>query len=407
MLLRYTIFMPKPKKILVLTPWVPYPVSGACQQDRFNGFLQLKDLGHEIHVIAKVHSFQNQAEIKAFFAEKGIPLTLVPYSPSLIALLFKRLPRILRTPALIDGSALEYTDPLYEQVVLDAVKSFKPDLAWIEYTFSWPVLRLLRPFGIPTIMKSSLDEPVNCRDENGWSLSSIIKSIPKYPGERIAARESDFLFAISPIEEQIYRRRGAKRTGTLPLRGISECMVRKTHAAKDVLDVVFLSSSYSMGHNRDALDFVLQKVIPLIRAQAPGEFRFHFTGKKFPKASEKYLGEDAQPTGFVPDIGELLSRMDIAVCPWISGTGMQQKVFEPLCRGLPLITNHLAGYPIEPGKEFLKAVKPEEYVRALLELRSVARRQEISDAAFAKVNTLFSKEAVKKIAQDAIDEVTR
>lgn len=405
--LRYTIFVqPISKRILVLTPWVPYPVSGACQQDRFNGFLQLKDLGHEIHVIAKVHAFQNKEEIMAFFTEKNIPLTLVPYSPSLIKLLLKRLPRIVRTPGLIDGSALEYTDPLYEQTVLDAVQTFKPDVAWIEYTFSWPVLRLLKPFGIPTIMKSSLDEPKNCRDENGWSLSSIIKSIPKYPGERIAARESDFIFAISPIEEKIYRKLGAKRAGTLPLRGISECLRRKTHADKDVLDVVYLSSSYSMGHNRDALDFILQKVIPLIRVQAPGKFRFHFTGKKFPKASEKYLGADAQPTGFVPDIGELLAKMDIAVCPWISGTGMQQKVFEPLCRGLPLVTNHLAGYPIEPGKEYLNAVTPEEYVHALLELRSAPRRQEISDAAFIKTSALFSREAVQKIAQGAIDEVT-
>lgn len=394
-----------PTRILILTPWVPYPVTGACQQDRFNGFLQMQELGYEIRVIAKIHPWQPREEIVKAFEVAKIPLTLVPYAANPKALLLKRLPRILRTPALLDGAALEYTDPVYEEVVTNAIQEFKPDIAWVEYTSTWPVLRLLKRHNVPAIMKSSLNEPYNCRDENGWSFVSILKSIPKYPGETIAARESAFIFGITPVEEQWYRDRGAKKSGTLPLRGLSRCLTQKTHVQKDILDVVFLSSNYNMGHNRDALLFLLQSILPLVRERAPGTFRFHLTGSKFPEKYRSLLGTDAVTTGFVPDIGALLATMDIAVCPWISGHGMQQKVFEPLCRSLPLITTKTNGYPFEPGKEILLAQTPEEYVDHLLTLQSVEKRQAQADAAFAKAQMLFSAATVKNLMKSAIESV--
>jgi len=397
--------MNNPRRILVLTPWVPYPVTGACQQDRFNGLKHMQALGYDVQVVAKIHPWQPRKEIEDVFAKENIPLTLVPYTDDPKKLLLSRLPRILRTPALLDGAALEYTERGYEHIVRDIIELWKPDLVWIEYTPLWPLLRLIKPYGIPTIMKSSLNEPYNVRDENGWSFSSIIKSLPKYPGETIAARESDFIFGITPKERDWYRKRGAKRTGTLPLRGLSNCFAHKKHVHKDVLDVVFLSLNYNMGHNRDALLFLLQKILPLLRTRAPGKFRFHLTGSKFPEKYRPLLGRDAETTGFVSEIGALLATMDIALCPWISGHGMQQKVFEPLCRGLPLITTKTNGYPFVPGEEILLADTPQQYVDHLLSLTDTAKRQKQADAAYAKAQQLFSEETVKGIVKDAIESV--
>jgi hypothetical protein len=95
--------------------------------------------------------------------------------------------------------------------------------------------------------------------------------------------------------------------------------------------------------------------------------------------------------------------MDIALCPWISGHGMQQKVFEPLCRGLPLLTTKTAGYPFESGKELFLCQTPQDYIDGLRTLLDVRKRQQIADAAQAKAHTLFSEEAVKKIVKDALE----
>lgn len=394
-------------RILVLTPWVPYPTTGACQQDRMNGYRHMRELGYDVRVIAKYHAFQDVSGAKSAFEHEGIPLTLVEHPKHPAALLLTQLTTVMRTPALIDGAALEYIDPAYQTVVLNAVKTFKPDVVWMEYSTHWPVLRLLKKHAIPTIVKSSLNEPQNCIDEHGGSLISRLKAIPKLPGERIAARESSLLLAITPDEEAFYAGLGAKHHGTLPLRGLSRCFAQKRHTEKNTLDVVFLSSNYNMGHNRDAAEFLLNDVVPLVRKTLPGKFRFHLTGKKFPERYARFLAEDVRSTGFIEDVGAFLATMDIALCPWISGTGMQQKVFEPLCRGLPLLTTKTAGYPFVHGQELLLCATPQEYVEGLRRLLDAEERQRMSDAARGKAESLFGEAAVKRIVREAVEQVTR
>lgn len=390
-------------RVLVITPWVPYPPTGACQQDRFQGLKIMKSLGWEVEVIAHYHDFQDRPAIEAAFAEEGIPLTLVPYTKQKIQLLLRRLPRVLRTPSLLDGPALECTHPAYEQQVTQVTERFQPDVIWLEYTHHWPLLRLLKKYNVATIMKSSLNEPRNCRDENGHSFMSILKSLPKYGGETIAATESDFILAITPDEEDWYRSRGAVQADVLPLRGLAKCFTERHHEQKSVLDVVFLSSNYNMGHNRDALYFLLHEVLPRLREAAPGEFKFHLTGRKFREADRQYLADDVQTTGFIDDLGAFLETMDIAFSPWISGQGMQQKVFEPLCRSLPLLTHKTAGYPFVPNEEVLIGKTPDDFVKHLLTLRDANVRNRISQAAYKKAQSLFSEAAAAEKMQSAVE----
>ncbi len=367
---------------------------------------QMKALGHEISVIAKIHHFQDATGARNAFEKAGIPLTLVKHPRHPWKLLFRKFFSILKNPALLDGAALEYTDPAYERVVIDTLKQFKPDLVWMEYSSHWPVLRLLKKYGIPMIVKSSLHEPQNCIDEHGGSLLSRLKSLPKHPGERIAARESDLILAISPDEEKYYASLGAKKTGVMPLRGLSKCFVRKHHERKEILDVVFLSSNYNMGHNRDALDFLLTKIVPIVRKKLAGKIRFHLTGKKFPKQYEYLLGPDVLTTGYIEDLSAFLFTMDAALCPWISGTGMQQKVFEPLCRSLPLLTTKTAGYPFVNGKEVLLCTTPEEFVDGLSELFDPVRRNELACNAYDKAFSMFSEDAVKRLFTKALKDAS-
>lgn len=395
------------KTILILTPWVPYPVTGACQQDRFFGMQQMKSMGHDIHVIAKIHDFQNREAVQNAFNEAGVPLTLVPHLRHPWKALFRNLPKAVFNPALFDGAALEYLDPDYLAIVKEQIERLKPDVLWLEYSMLWPLLRELKPYGIPMIVKSSLNEAKNCMDEHGRSLLSRLKAIPKYFGERIAAREADLILAITPDEERWYRSLGATNTGVLPLRGLSRCFAEKTHAEKLVLDIVFLSSNYNMGHNRDALLCLLQKIVPALRKECKGEFVLHLTGSKFPEYCKKFLGQDVRYEGFIEDLGAFLAKMDLAICPWISGHGMQQKVFEPLCRSLPLLTTKTGGYPFLHGEDVMLCETPEDYVEAFKALRSAAARNAMAANAQRKARGLFGEEPLKKVVQDAFERVTK
>ncbi len=394
-------------RILLLTPWVPWPLTGACQQDRFSGMKQMQALGNDIRVIARIHDFQNKHDIEAAFRKESIPLILVPHTKNKWKLLLKNLPAIIRNPGLLDGAALEYLDQHYLQTVKKAITEFRPDVIWMEYCTHWPLLRILKPFGIPMIVKSSLNEPRNCIDEHGGSLVARIKALPKYIGERTVAAESDLVLAITPDEEKWYRSLGGKNVAVLPLRGLSKCFARKIHTPKDVLDVVFLSSNYNMGHNRDAFLFLLKNILPEVRLKLPGKIRFHLTGSKFREQWKPFLADDLRYTGFIPDLGAFLATMDAALCPWITGQGMQQKVFEPLCRSLPLLTTKTGGYPFIDGKEVLLCKTPQDYVEGLRKLLDPAVRNAIAESAYDKAHLLFSEEAVKGIVKRTIEGVMK
>lgn len=395
------------QRVLILTPWAPYPIPGACQQDRFFGMKYMKELGHEVKVIGRYHDFQDKEALQKVFNGEGIDMTLVPHLKQAWKLLLKKPWLPFCNIGWLDGAALEFADPAYIRVVKNMIEEFKPTVAWLEYCSHWPMAEIFHAYGIPVILKSSNNEAAQCMDDHDHSMMSILKAMPKYVSEWMVSRKSDAVLAISPNEEKWYKKLGAKYVTTLPLRGLSQCLVQRTHHEKDVLDVVYLTSNYNMGHNRVILKFVLTEVIPRVRESMPGKYRFHITGRKFPKEYEKYLAPDVVAVGFVPDISVFLSGMDIALSPWITGQGMQQKVFEPLCRSIPTMTTKTGGYPFEKDTEVLLCQTPEDYVTAFKRLLSSAERNRISSAAYQKAESLFSTTAVKKIMEDTIERVTK
>jgi glycosyltransferase involved in cell wall biosynthesis len=365
----------------------------------------MQSLGHDIRIIARIHDFQPRAEIEGVFQRDRLPLTLIPHAKSCWKLMLRNLPAILRNPALLDGAALEYLDSSYLATVKAEIERFKPDVLWMEYCGHWPLLTLLRSYGIPMILKSSNNEAQNCIDDHGGRLMARIKAMPKFAGERIIATKSNLVLAITPDEERWYRSQGAKNVLVLPLRGLSRCLEERVHSEKKPLDIVFLSSNYNMGHNRDAFLFLLRKILPEVRRALPGKIRFHLTGSKFRDEWKKELADDLIYEGFVEDLGGFLRTMDCALCPWITGQGMQQKVFEPLCRSLPLLTTKVGGYPFENGTEVLLCKTPEDYVQGLQRLLDPRERNKIASAAHAKAKTLFSEERMKDVMTQALAAV--
>ena len=88
------------------------------------------------------------------------------------------------------------------------------------------------------------------------------------------------------------------------------------------------------------------------------------------------------------------------------GCGQQQKVFEPIARGIPTITSSraIAGYPLEAGKSFLSADAPEAFIEQLASLRSPARREQLSSMGVGQSRQLFSEAGLDKALADAISE---
>jgi len=355
-------------------------------------------LGLEVSVVSKIFFFQDKAAIEKFSSDFGIPVKLLEYENKF------SIKRFLN-PFYWDGAAYEYSRKSVKEAVESEVERFRPDLVWIDYTYLWPLYSIFRKRNIPIIVRSINFEPSHFLQEDGWSFLNLFKFLSKFASEIITVRRNNFLFAITPKEENFYRKLGAKNTATLPLRGLAgRLKERKQINDNKSLNVFFAGSTYSVSHNRKALELIVRQVAPLVERKKPGKFTFHITGRKFPNELKSYLNGKVIYRGLINDWNSFTDEMDIAIVPSLYGAGMQQKIFEPLCRGISTVASArgLAGYPFINGEHLLLAQTPEDFVSCLLMLENAGLRQELSRKAYELASRIFSREASDQIITKAI-----
>lgn len=397
------------KKILIITPRFPFPVVGASESDRAFGIKQFIRLGYEVKVITKI-SADRLANVEPVKKELGIDIFPITYKFVRSRWQeFKKYLKILFTrPYFLDGAAQEYTDPELVDKFTEILKSWQPDLVWLDMTFMWPLLKYVNKGTAKVIIRSQAYEPQHFIEEEGWSVKHWFQYLAKLYSERQAVQGADLIAAITPEEEKIYRRLGAKQTLTLPLRGLPYLLKEHRNIKSEFPPRVFFAgSTYGVKHNRKALEFLLRKIIPLVNQKAAGKFIFHIIGRKFPKAFQQYVADNVVVENFVPDYEVAMADMDIALIPNLAGRGMQQKIFEPLVRGIPTITSSrgLAGYPFKDNQHLLLAETAEEYAARLIRMQDYKLRQALSAQAILLSRELFALDKMDRITESVLSNI--
>lgn len=356
-------------RILVVTPKIPWPASGADEADRLEGIQMLQELGHEVRVVAKVASYQGGNAEEMSQALK-VPVMSVPYTKGGLAW------RRFSDARWLDGAAFEYTEPEIRKAIENAITIFKPDVAWLDASFSWPLLPLFKAHGVRTIVRSLQIESTHVLVDEGYSVPNLIRALGKELGERTMTHTADMVVAINKNEAERYRTMGAQKVVTVPLRSLPAILDDAPIEYRDrvPLHILFSGSTYSVAHNRVGLMAVCAAAQELERA-APGTFTIHITGGKLP--SNLSLPPNARYEGYVSDYAAFVRNMDIAITPGLGRVGMHQKLYEPICRGIPTITVPwaLAGYPFEDA--VCMATTPEELVSQILTLQEKNLREKL------------------------------
>ncbi|OJI07340.1 hypothetical protein BK004_01245 [bacterium CG10_46_32] len=390
------------KKILIISPKFPLPTTGACEQERMAGFLQLQRLGYEVRIISKIFDWQDKEAILAWGQKHGIIVDLIPYTRKSF---FQRLAQVIN-PIYWDGAAYEYRLPATWRTVKKIAEEYAPDIAWFDYTYLYPLYNIFHEKRIPIITRSINVEPLHFLQEDGRSLPNLIKFLSKWYSELTSIRTSDYVFAITPKEEVLYRTLGAKRIATLPLRSLPG-LVKKERKIKerDTLHLFFMGASYNVHHNRYAAEFVIKDIAPEVEKRAPGKFFFHILGKKLPQDLSKLCHGNIKEEGFVDDLDVFLrEEVDGAVIPSLMGAGMQQKIFEPLVYGIPSVVSPrgIAGYPYQNGEHALFAETKDEFVEQILRLQDIGLRQTLSKNSLQLSQELFSQERFDAIVTQGV-----
>lgn len=393
------------KKILIITPRSPFTNAGACEQDRLSGIKWFIRNGYEVDVITKI--MPSDAQVTEVARESlKIPITTIPYKfnqkDKLLKRLFRNFKRVIN-PLYWDGASFEYFDFEIQTAVAREISAFKPDLVWFDYSYLWPLYKLV-PNNIPIYTRSINFEPLHFLDEDGKWPWNYLRVIPKFMSEWIVAKKSKVVFAITPKEKRYYQLFGGK-TVTLPLRGLPKGGGNDRVESSKIYEIHlgFTASTYNVRHNLKALLFIIKGVLPKLRG-GNIHYVFHFTGSKLPDSIKAILTEDDKYEGFVPSMVNFWNSIDIALVPSLFGAGMQQKVFEPLVLGVPTITSKRAitGYSFGPS-ELVFAKTENDFVREIEILaRNPLKRRLLSMQSQIVSKKLFGADAVDAILNSAL-----
>ena len=227
--------------------------------------------------------------------------------------------------------------------------------------------------------------------------------------ERIACSKVDHIIAISELDKERLINLHCidkDKITVVPYYINSNELINKTISTddkpkdKDSITVVFHGSYVSHPANYEAFKLVIDYIAPEIEKRT-SNIRFLIGGTNLPKFEKGNL----KSLGFIEDLHTFLQSADIAIVPFISGSGVKIKIFDYMSVGLPVVTtkNGIEGIKAENGKHVVVVdTVNQNFIDAILDLsRNTKKRDILGRNVLELVRTKYSSE----VAQARMDEM--
>jgi GT2 family glycosyltransferase/glycosyltransferase involved in cell wall biosynthesis len=171
-------------------------------------------------------------------------------------------------------------------------------------------------------------------------------------------------------------------------------------------DIAFLGS-FSHHPNREAVEYFIRTVMPLLRERLPGTV-LRVYGSNISPEMLKLAADDIVFEGWVPHVADVYDRCRVFIAPLLTGAGIKGKVIGALAHGVPCVLSSVAaeGTGLRDGLEVLVADAPQAWVDAVVKPYSdEATWEKMSKAARAYARQEFSFAKGRKWMQIAMEMV--
>lgn len=217
-------------------------------------------------------------------------------------------------------------------------------------------------------------------------------------------RRVDCTIVVSELEKQILQKDAGCGTFAV-ISAVHELHPRCVgfHETKDI----FFLGGYQHLPNVDAVQYFVKDVFPLVRAQLPGVI-FHIVGSRPPDSVQRLASEDVIVTGYLPDIGSLVSRCRLSVNPLRYGAGIKGKIVSCMAYGVPCVGTSVAfeGMGLQHGKDVLIADSPEDFASAVASLYDdEALWAQLSERGYSIVQNHYSFDTARKSYADLFSDL--
>lgn len=240
-----------------------------------------------------------------------------------------------------DFSLVKKISRLVKEEQFDAVIWEHPYLAWLAF-------RVRKKTGIRTLFHTHNIEYQRFRSTGRWWWP-ILKWY-----ERRCFRKADGIFFITPDDKQFAIREwkiDPARCFDLPFgidagaypanRSESRETINQMHGLQPGEKMLLFTGAFNYKPNLDALEFIVEKINPILMKEAGFRYKILVCGGDLPKERNNLRDELAHHiiyAGFIPSIDLYYSAADIFLNPVLSGGGIKTKMVEAIAYGATVIS---------------------------------------------------------------------
>ncbi|MEX3999124.1 glycosyltransferase [Paraburkholderia sp. EG285A] len=348
------------KKLLVLTPRLPYPVIGG---DKLRIYHLCKALSHQ-YSLTLLSLCETHEEMDCELPDDGVFDRVErvflskarSYINTLLALPTRTPLQVAYYRSRAFAAAVEKMLPSHDGVLVHLVRC-------AEYVRKSDKPRVLEMTDAISLNYGRVKQLKNARGLKSRALSLEAKRLGDY--ERaivndfdlsvlVSQTDKDYLFPGSNADNVMVCSNGVDLSG-LPY------SVRSM--ASRVL--IFIGDMRTV-QNEDMCHFFAQEVLPLLRKRA--DYRFRIVGSISPALAERFRAYDGvEVTGRVASVADAAKDGAIGLCPMRIGAGVQNKILEYMALGLPVVATSLAyeGLKARVGCDLVIADTPKEFVERI------------------------------------------
>ncbi len=275
----------------------------------------------------------------------------------------------------------------------------KPDLVFVHRLFCMPpLMRARRPLPRVFLDMDDIEHVAFARSiaqPPVWRSKFLLYlQLPALiRGERKAMRLTEKTFVCSRLDVDKLEAIGGEGRVTVLPNSVAFPPVTPPALAPTLL---FLGT-FLYPPNVHAVEYMLDKVWPLVRAQVPAA-RLIIGGNK-PEEIRHFASppDGVDFAGFIPSLDDAYAQARAVVCPVLSGGGTRVKIVEAAAYARAVISTTLGmeGLDFTAGEEILIGDTPETFAAHCVEmLNALPRAERIGMAARRKARTIYDKAAV-------------
>ena len=366
-------------RVMMLTPYLPYPpVSGG----RMRTFNLIKQLSHDYEIALVCFGRPEETALDYAPIREYCAITVVDRDPT---------PGTLKTGVLSLTSTKPVTMRLYgteamRQTCARLLGECPADVIHVE---SFYMLQNL---------PDHLDTPVLLSEPaieyRAWGQYARVAQ-PWFARPAIALeavkmrfwsprvwRKAHLVGAMSAVDAAEIGRFVPENRVVLTPNGVDvEFFVPNPEIERDSHSAVYMGD-YKYFPNTDAVTYFAQAILPRIREKRP-DFHLYLLGKDPSPEIQALAGEQVTVTGLVDDTRPYLHKSALFICPLRSGSGTRFKLMEALACGCPVVSTALGceGLGAQEGVHMLIRDEPQAFADAVIELlNNPARGQAIGAA---------------------------